>query len=1119
MAYFVRKLAQRSSAGADGDATAMSSTELSAVLDAMFAMATTPDRLDTAAAPEPAMRSSSSHDSSGDTHVESAELAYRRQVQTIKFMKKPAVVKELRQRGLDTRGKYAALKARLLRAVASENRGSGQRADQQLAEEDVETSSNAASGDAPAAVDFETHLRARTQLSYSDTLQDGFASIMFEAVKGVGHGLHSTTDFVLALLFMKLDPAFRLSGGIQPYEMQTRRTIVSMLLHKICDHVRSDSSSSGGDEGGHPRLRAAARRVPGSDAGVHCERIWALLHNQIEVATRTWAPAQDAELRLEMVLDIMTEWIARRLLRSKDQSSKGDGGDDSPSNDAGDTEQLIEVNQDSAARQRRERRDRKRDEKVVKRVWSSLRLVMALSVSNAVASGSTATAPVSDLVSTALFRTMMQLLKTASRMPQQEAQCQQVLGSSSFLAALFGDGSCDAQHTFSQASVYAFVQDLADNWKEGFTAVAARLIPAATAHVERICAQNDKHTLDKAAAIKLLVDVAEACPLQVRVANANGAPGHRLPTGARTAHWILDKLGHIGTGNDLRDQQLSTPFQWLLLRGLEIIDLQPDNQVEAAMRLILALWEPTKSKMLAQTETSLGLVADEQSTVGAACLQTLGSLGRDYRQATGISSISIFPRLLQDAFELCQRVVGVSSAVILHATINCVNFAVEAQNGSGEHVMAALNEGTVRALSKLLSSSVPTVRKRAAVLLHTCSQTGANGGTKLHAAEQMLATMVAVNETPHTVASGREACVKLTRLSQMVRRIKCTGAADEWVFPHFLSGVLKTKFSVLWPTAIEVFVEDAGSRFDTIWPMLLAEIRELQARSGDVNFMLHRTKASAKETAVQAAESIIAVSTQHEETSTSAEISFNTRIQNEFLLWRTSEDRLTDYSSYHESMWSILAQLPDTFRKNREIVPLFLDFITQYHALWNDEAERQANSADESKSPKKTADTGDGSNMLGVTKKLMNSALRDYLKLFETFKGAGFMHNADAVRECLERLLTKAEPDIQKLSLNCLLPFRKKQLSLYMPILNEMIDEKSFREAITEFRLTDDASEADVSLSGKTGEKITRLQPEHREVVVPILIRILYGKLMNRRGRGKQTLATRRAAVMVRCLL
>ena len=40
------------------------------------------------------------------------------------------------------------------------------------------------------------------------------------------------------------------------------------------------------------------------------------------------------------------------------------------------------------------------------------------------------------------------------------------------------------------------------------------------------------------------------------------------------------------------------------------------------------------------------------------------------------------------------------------------------------------------------------------------------------------------------------------------------------------------------------------------------------------------------------------------------------------------------------------------------------------------------------------------------------------------------------------------------------------------------------------------------------------LQDEHREVLVPILTRILYGKLMNRRGRAKQTLSTRRAAVM-----
>ena len=56
------------------------------------------------------------------------------------------------------------------------------------------------------------------------------------------------------------------------------------------------------------------------------------------------------------------------------------------------------------------------------------------------------------------------------------------------------------------------------------------------------------------------------------------------------------------------------------------------------------------------------------------------------------------------------------------------------------------------------------------------------------------------------------------------------------------------------------------------------------------------------------------------------------------------------------------------------------------------------------------------------------------------------MHNAEAVRQSVERLLTKAEPEIQQLALDCLLPFRRKQLALYMPVLHEMIDEKTFRE-------------------------------------------------------------------------
>eukprot|EP01051_Picozoa_sp_SAG22_P008197 SAG22_NODE_611_length_8586_cov_8.288795_6_plen_144_part_00 len=50
------------------------------------------------------------------------------------------------------------------------------------------------------------------------------------------------------------------NGALSPAEMQCRRTILAMMLHKICDHVRNDSA----------------------------QEVWAILHKQLQHSTKQW---------------------------------------------------------------------------------------------------------------------------------------------------------------------------------------------------------------------------------------------------------------------------------------------------------------------------------------------------------------------------------------------------------------------------------------------------------------------------------------------------------------------------------------------------------------------------------------------------------------------------------------------------------------------------------------------------------------------------------------------------------------------------------------------------------------------------------------------------------------
>jgi hypothetical protein len=151
------------------------------------------------------------------------------------------------------------------------------------------------------------------------SVQDGFASILFEVVKGVGHRLHSIADSVLVALLERLQPSHAAHAAAD--NMQCRRTITAMVLHKACAHVRTESSGHVWD-----MLHEQARRPPAFySAALARSRIELRARCGCEFRRRTsgqvrggaeeWHAGhagQDAELRLEMLLDSMREWSVLR---------------------------------------------------------------------------------------------------------------------------------------------------------------------------------------------------------------------------------------------------------------------------------------------------------------------------------------------------------------------------------------------------------------------------------------------------------------------------------------------------------------------------------------------------------------------------------------------------------------------------------------------------------------------------------------------------------------------------------------------------------------------------------------------------------------------------------------
>ncbi|KAL3197617.1 hypothetical protein MRX96_044833 [Rhipicephalus microplus] len=100
-------------------------------------------------------------------------------------------------------------------------------------------------------------------------------------------------------------------------------------------------------------------------------------------------------------------------------------------------------------------------------------------------------------------------------------------------------------------------------------------------------------------------------------------------------------------------------------------------------------------------------------------------------------------------------------------------------------------------------------------------------------------------------------------------------------------------------------------------------------------------------------------------------------------------------------------------------------------------------------------------------------------------------------------LLTFRDPEVQKLAFACIVAYGQKFLTPYRENFERLLDEASFRSEVVLFNVDD----------GGEGAVLA----EHRADVIPILMRVLYGKMHMRSGSatgGKTTFSTRQGTVL-----
>ncbi|KAA8909474.1 armadillo-type protein [Sphaerosporella brunnea] len=124
------------------------------------------------------------------------------------------------------------------------------------------------------------------------------------------------------------------------------------------------------------------------------------------------------------------------------------------------------------------------------------------------------------------------------------------------------------------------------------------------------------------------------------------------------------------------------------------------------------------------------------------------------------------------------------------------------------------------------------------------------------------------------------------------------------------------------------------------------------------------------------------------------------------------------------------------------------------------------------------------------------------LTLFSKFVNPKVLYRSDVVYSSLLRLLTSGDTKMQTLALKCIFTWKNPAIKSYEDQLTNLLDDTRFRDELTHFVQID---EDDCAIHG-----------QHREALMPVLLRLLYGRSLSRKraSSGRKGMSSTRTAIL-----
>lgn len=334
--------------------------------------------------------------------------------------------------------------------------------------------------------------------------------------------------------------------------------------------------------------------------------------------------------------------------------------------------------------------------------------------------------------------------------------------------------------------------------------------------------------------------------------------------------------------------------------------------------------------------------------------------------------------------------------------------------------------------------------------------------------------------TPATVQKYRE---KLLHLQALEFQSDAIAGLDPKYhrFPlRCLMGNLYVNFSLLWEPVSAVLAGYANKECPQFWPTFLAELTAksvVAERERRPSFDCHIVSALAARI---------------------GKCGDKPDLENrKLLLWKC----MAHFSHYAET-------------KNRDLAGLFIDFVNANFFKSNSEdgkacniekrkelsATKEDEESDDEERTDETATTVTQTDATGRNYKV--KLLIAQMEIFDKVLNPRMMYREAEMRQIYLDLLSSKNADVQKATLNCLFAYKDKYLLPYRESLYGLVSERNLKNELARFQL-DHESDA--------------IQEEHRADLIPIVMRIIYAKMVAKTGMrtgGKAGGSARRKIVL-----